>query len=227
MKRILLLGAVLFGFGVTPARSITIDWGGAVFSTLVDSTGAALDNSYIFELGSFGSFVPTGENMDQWVSNWKVFDRAQAPAASGWNSTFSYFSSSATLEAGGVSSESPPLLPYTFAANEQAFIFVYNTLSFDYLSEWALITNNGLDGTSSNDWRFPLPGDKTDMTLEWRVSNASTVIYGGANDVQGAGNYTVDPGTFDLQTHVVPEPAGTLLIGITGFLALLRRRRTI
>lgn len=227
MKRLLLLGILVCGFGVTPVHSRTIDWGSSVFSTLVDSGGSALDNSYIFELGSFGSFTPTGDNLDLWVANWKVFDRAEAPAANGWNSTFSYFSSSATLLSGGISDQSPPLPAYSFAPNEQAYIFIYNTLTFDYVSEWALITNNGLDGSSANDWLFPIPGDKTDMPVEWRVSGASTVIYGGVHSDQGPGNYTVDPASFDIQTHVVPEPAGALLVGLTGMLSLFRRRRTV
>lgn len=226
MKRILLLAAMVFGLGVTAVHSRTIDWGSSVGGSILDSNGVALDDSYIFELGSFGSFIPTGDNLDQWQSNWKPFDRATAPAANGWNSTFSYFASSATLLNGGVSDSSPPLPAYSFAPNEQAYIFIYNSLNaYNFLSEWALITNNSLDLNTADDWLFPVPGDKTEMPLEWRVSGANAVIYGGVNNQQGAGNYTVDPANFDLQTHAVPEPAGALLIGITGFLTLLRRRR--
>ncbi|MES2598539.1 MAG: PEP-CTERM sorting domain-containing protein [Verrucomicrobiota bacterium] len=224
MKRILLLAA-LIGISATAVHSRTIDWGSSVGGNILDSNGNALDDSYTFELGSFGSFIPTGDNLDQWQSNWKVFDRAVAP--DGWNSSASYFASSATLLNGGISDSSPPLPAYSFAPNEQAYIFIYNAFNaMDLLSEWALITNDGFDLNSADDWRFPIPGDKTDMPLEWRVSEASTVIYGGVNNQQGAGNYTVDPANFDLQTHAVPEPAGALLIAITGFLTLLRRRRT-
>lgn len=225
MNRLSILLGLLLALGVLPARAFTIDWGSGVGDTLVDSHGVALNDSYVFELGSFGGFTPTGQNQGDWAANWKVFDRAQAPAASGWNSTFSFFSSSATVLAGGFSSESPPLPSFTFSQGEQAYIWVYDSLTFNLLSEWALITNNSLDGSSADDWLFPAPGGKTDIPLEWRVSAATTVIHGGVNDEQGYGSYSVDPVIFDLQTHIVPEPAGIMLLAAAGFLQLTRRRR--
>ena len=107
----------------------TINWGNSVGSSLYSSTGSALDDSYTFELGSFGSFVPTEFNMTEWLSNWKVFDRAAAPAGSGWNSGAGYFTSSSTLLGNGTSSEAVTwsLPGYTFGAGEQGYIWVYNT----------------------------------------------------------------------------------------------------
>ncbi|MBE7493473.1 MAG: hypothetical protein HS117_00855 [Verrucomicrobiaceae bacterium] len=221
MTRLLHLCALLLALGALPARAVTIDWGSSVGDVLLSSNGVPLDDSYIFELGSFGGFTPTGQNQGEWMAHWKPFDRAQAPAASGWNSAFSYFSSSVTMLDGGLSSASPPLPPYTFLAGEQAYIFVYNSLAFDGLSEWALVTNGSLDGNAANDWLMPAAGGKTDIPLEWRLSTASTVIHGGVNSVQGYGSYTFEPGTFDLQTHTVPEPSGVLLLAA----ATLRRRR--
>ena len=218
-----LLLALLLGAGF-PLQARTIEWGNAVGDTVVTSAGIALDDSFIFELGSFGSFTPTEFNLDLWAANWKVFDRAVAPALEGWNSAAGFFSSAATMNAGGVSSESPPLPPATFAEGEQAYIWVYNGMTIDALTEWALITNNALDGNITDDWLFPAPGGKTDLPLEWRVSNATAVPFGGLNDEEGPGDYTVDPGVFDLQTHAVPEPASALLIGIAGLIFQFRRR---
>jgi hypothetical protein len=224
MNRLLLLGSLLLALSALPARATTIDWGNSAGDVLLSSNGVPLDDTYIFELGSFGGFTPTGLNQGDWLANWKPLDRAQAPAASGWNSAASFFSSSVTLLDGGISSESPPLPAFTFAPGEQAYIFVYNSLALDGVSEWALITNNGLDGNAANDWLMPNAVGKTAIALEWRLSDASTVIHGGVNSMQGYGNYTFDPGTFDLQTHTVPEPAGVLLMAVAG-LHLLRRRR--
>lgn len=216
MNRSVLLCGLLFCSGLLQSRASTIDWGSAVGDLFVDSNNNALTSSFIFELGSFGSFIPTSSNQTDWLSNWKVFDRAQAPGSSGWNPSpgnpnLTYLSSSATLLTGGYSSETS-LPPFTFAAGEQAYIFVYNRLDLDLGSEWALITNNASDGNQLDDWLMPAPGGKTDFPIEWRLSNASAVLYGGVNDIQGPGVYTVDPGSFALQTHAVPEPAGMLLL---------------
>lgn len=219
-----LLLALLLGGGL-PLQARTIEWGNAVGDTVVTSTGIALDDSFVFELGSFGSFTPTESNLELWAANWKVFDTAVAPALEGWNSAAGFFSSAATMNAGGVSSESPPLPSATFAEGEQAYIWVYNGLTIDALTEWALVTNNSLDGNIADDWLFPAPGGKTDMPLEWRISGATQVAFGGLNDVEGAGDYSVTPPSFDLQTHAVPEPASALLLGLAGLLSLRRRQR--
>lgn len=205
-----------------PAR--TIDWGSAVGDTIVQSNGVALDNSFIFELGSFGSFVPTEANLDLWQINWKVFDRAIAPAANGWDSANGFFSGTATLQSNGTSSDSPPLPSYTFAEGEQAYIWVYNGFTIDALTEWALVTNNGLDGNLLDDWAMPAHADQTALPLDWRLSNSTQVPFGGLNNVEGPGAYTVTPQTFELQTHAVPEPASALLVGIAGLIFQFRRR---
>jgi hypothetical protein len=47
------------------------------------------------------------------------------------------------------------------------------------------------------------------------------------NDEQGPGDYSIDPGSLDLQTHTtpVPEPTTAWLIAIAGLLRFSRRRR--
>ncbi|MFN0077632.1 MAG: PEP-CTERM sorting domain-containing protein [Prosthecobacter sp.] len=207
----------------------TINWGSAVSSSLYDSTGAALDDSYSFELGTFGSFVPTEFNMTDWLTNWKAFDRATAPAANGWNSGVGYFTSSATLLTDGTSSEvgTWSLPSHLFAANEQGFIWAYNTQTLaPFTTEWALFTN-GFDGNAADDWLFPSTSDQTGLPLDWRLTEATFTPFGAINDTQGPGDYSVNPGTLDLQTHItpIPEPGSALLVALTGGLTLLRRRR--
>ena len=210
-----------------PLGARTIDWGNAVGDSLFDSTGAALDDSFVFELGSFGSFVPTELNLEDWLTNWKPFDRAEAPSSSGWKSTDSFFNSTATVEDGGFSSKSALLGSFTFAEGEQAYIWAYNTQLMAYgYTEWALLTNSSLDGNPADDWTFPAPGGKTDLPLEWRVSTADGLVYGGFDDVQGPGYHAADPPSLTIQTHaVIPEPSGLLLVLSAGLLIRLRRRR--
>lgn len=223
--KLLSIAFALFAMSSSMLTARTIDWGGSVNGLLYTSNGIALDASFTFELGTFGdTFVPTQFNMELWTANWKVFDRAIAPALNGWDPATQFFSGTATLQTNGTSSESPPLPAYTFAQGEQAYIWVYNGLTIDALSEWALVTNNSLDGNALDDWTMPAHSDHTLQPLDWRLSNATGVPFGGLNDVEGPGQYTVTPPSFDLQTHVVPEPASALLVGIAGLLAMRRRR---
>lgn len=206
----------------------TINWGNSVGSSLYSSTGSALDDSYTFELGSFGTFVPTEFNMTEWLSNWKVFDRAAAPAGSGWNSGAGYFTSSSTLLGNGTSSEAVTwsLPGYTFGAGEQGYIWVYNTQTLTpNSSEWSLYTN-GFDGNAANDWLFPTPSDQTGLPLDWRLDGATFSPFGAINSTQGPGDYSVDPGTLNLQTHTttVPEPGSALLVVLSAGALLWRRR---
>lgn len=215
--------ALLLGAGSSHARTIT--WGDAVGDTLLYSAGGNLGDDVIFELGSFGSFTPTTSNMDQWVANWKVFD--QAVAGAGFNSAESFFDSTATVNADGTSSAAPPLSPFVFNQGEQAYIWAFKvdkTLANG--GEWALITNDATDGSSLDDWLFPSHSDQTNLPLEWRLSNASDVIFGGLNSVQGPGDHNSNPVTFDLQLHaIVPEPGSGLLLGAAVAALGLRRRR--
>lgn len=220
----LILALTLLALSAAKLPARTIDWGGAVGDTLITSAGVPLDDTFIFQLGTFGAFTPTEANLDQWAANWKIFDQAIAPAASGWDSALGFFTGSATLQSDGTSSNSPPLPQFTFAQGEQAYIWVYNSLTISSLTEWALITNNGLDGNPLDDWTMPSHSDQTLQPLDWRVSNATDVPFGGLNDDEGPGDYTVDPGVFQVQTHTVPEPGTALLIGIGGLIFQFRRR---
>lgn len=69
------LAALLLAFLPGSSSATTINWGTYISpsSYLFDSTGANLNDDYVFELGTFGSFTPTQANMSTWLANWKVF----------------------------------------------------------------------------------------------------------------------------------------------------------
>lgn len=230
MKQTNLILTLVLAFAFSGSvQSRSIDWGGAVGDSLFESGGAVFGADMVFELGSFGStFTPDSTNLDQWLANWKVFDRATA--GNGWNPTpgEQFFTSIANLETNGTSSESPPLPTYTFNQGEQGYIWVYKTnQTYAEGLEWALMTNNGSDGISGNDWLFPAHSDQTSLPLQWRLSTASTPVFGALNDQQGPGVFTNNPPQIDLQTHTIapiPEPGSALLLGL-GAIPFLRRRR--
>ena len=71
-----LFATVAFAVALTRIQAQTLNWGNEVFGDLTDSEGVTLDNTFVFELGSFfNGFVPTESNLDQWVLNWEVFDQ--------------------------------------------------------------------------------------------------------------------------------------------------------
>ncbi len=214
------------GASTAPARSI--NWGSSLLSNLYNSQGIALDDAFKFEIGSFKSgFTPDTTNLNLWAANWKVFDHAEAPASSGWNSTFGLVASSANLTAGGTSSKSPPLTAWTFSQNEKGYLWAFDSQTYSPSVEWALITNNASDGSSGNDWLFPSPSDQTSFPLDWKLSNASVVVFGGLNNLEGAGVFSVTPSSFNLQTHQpVPEPGSAILMIAAGLFLRTRRQRS-
>lgn len=229
LKNTLLVFATVMAFSKVGVQAVTINWGNDVLSSLHDSSGALLEDSFTFELGTFGVFIPTEFNMSEWEANWRPLDRAQAPVGGGWNSAMGYFTSSTTLQSDGTSSEAAtwsfPAL--TFSAGELAYIWTYNTQTLvPNLSEWALFTN-GFDGNATDHWLLPSPTSQTNLPWDWRLTDATFTPFGAINDTQGPGDYSNDPGVFDLQTHTtpVPEPASALLIALAGMLRLRRRHR--
>ncbi len=212
-----------------PAISSTIYWGSAVNDRLYDSYGNPLDDSFIFELGTFGDFVPTDDNLDFWLENWKVLDRVSY-VDGGWDPDTGFFSSSFSLLHDGTSSNTG-VGSFVFSPGEQAYIWAYNSQTLNLeTSEWALITNNSTDGNSDDDWIIPaLPLEcgcgGGDESLEWRLSTATQPDFGGINDAYGPGNVSDSPSSFTLQTAILPEPGGVLLLlSAASFLGLRRRR---
>lgn len=229
IKRVVWLWIGMLGWiaGTSELHGGSISFGNDPGNILLQSQGVtALDDAFIFELGGFQTgFIPTVANLPAWQVNWKPFDRAQAPSSSGWNSAISYFNSGATLLPNGHSDQG--LSSDVFTGGELAYLWVYNSKSIVPGSEWALVTNDDSDGIFTNNWQFSDPTDPLAFPVEFQLSTASNPIFGGLNNVQGGGDFTVPPTTFHLQTHVVPEPTGALLILIAGILVRLQRARSV
>ena len=230
LSLIAVLGLACLGWG-TSSQATTIDWGTYFSSTtyLFDSTGAPLTSEFVFELGSFGTFVPTAANMSDWQANWKPFDRAVD--TDGWIPSAGTVGSSATLESDLTTDNATLSQSNTFAAGEQAYIWVYKGTAgnpnYSAGLEWALVTNNSSDANLSDDWLFPAPSGHVGLILDWRIEDATASPFGGLNDTQYDGSYSSTPPAFILQTHTtatIPEPGTGLLLGLTA-LGLIRRKR--
>ncbi len=166
------------------ASASTVFWGSAFNDTLFDSNGQPLTSDYSFEIGSFGAFTPTYQNVDQWAANWKVFDRAfdampldlDDPDSEGWNSVEQFFAGTVNHDFGGYSN-SPDANPAdVFTQGEKAYLWVYNSKLIVPSSEWALV---GDSRNLSNTWRFPDPADELG-SYNWDLATADQAITGGA-----------------------------------------------
>ena len=217
MKKLLTLVFALIAVSA-PAR--TISWRSGIGDTLVDSGGLSLTDAFIFELGAFDAgFTPDATNYGEWESRWHAFGQAtyEPLLGNGWEPGAQYFTKDTTVLGGQLSSESPPLASYAFTAGMQAFLWVYDSKTVAPTSEWALV--------GGSTWNFP-SSDLLNLTpVVWELNSADRTIWGGANDLRGDGLYTALPGSFDLQTAAVPEPAGLILVGLAGWGFGLRRRR--
>jgi hypothetical protein len=203
------------------ASASTVFWGSVFNDTLFNSNGQPLDTSYSFEMGSFGAFTPTYQNVDQWAANWKVFDRAFAPDANGWNALYQFFTGTVNHDLGGHSDSSDANPADVFTQNEVAYLWVYNSKSIVPSSEWALVTDSS---NTANVWRFPNPADAAG-SYNWDLALADQAVIGGVSSTQGPGTFGTDPGGFSLQTHAVPEPGSAFLLFCSAVACVVRRTR--
>lgn len=206
------LMALILVFGGASARSQTLDWGSLTQSTIMDSQGAPLDNTFLFQLGTFDvDFTPTQTNLGQWSANWHTF----ATAAYSYDpDNLGYFTGTENVQ--DVSDYA------NMFQGLQAYLWIHNAADTEYL----------LATTSSDKWKFPaLDPDccPTGEVTQWSVSDlgTDTPVWGSQLDYHGGGDYagSILPYPYDLQTSAVPEPASSLLALLGGGLVMTRRRR--
>jgi hypothetical protein len=220
------------------ASASTVFWYSAFNDLLYDSNGQPLNGTYSFEIGTFGAFVPTYQNVDQWEANWKVFDRTFDPTPldpndgdpEGWNVLDQFF----TATVGFTETPANPLLgtsdstdanpSHTFAMNEQVYLWAYNSKLIVPTSEWALVTDLDLLGNVGSPWLIPDPTDALG-TYDWQLADADAAIIGGVNGIQSDGGFNATPPAFSLQTAVVPEPGSIILLLAAAAAHVIRRAR--
>jgi hypothetical protein len=209
----------------TISRADTINWGSEVLSVNLQSDGSTpvTANDFTIQLGKFADgFLPDGNNVDLWASNWLVFDEL---LPGGHHQVPGYFTSEPQL-----------MNNNTFRPGDQAYVWMFNQNTAVPGSEWLLYTNDDTDGSALDDWLFPqVTGSQQTLPLSWRVSNSSHVLFGGLDPRRGDPNdprYGMGVGDdpdmpFNLQTRTfVPEPASAML-GLSALLILNRRRRPL
>jgi MYXO-CTERM domain-containing protein len=228
MKRMLLKTLIFWGAmaGMSPqAKGSMVIWQSDFNALLYDSFGVALDTSFTFELGIFANgFVPTDSNLQDWESNWVVFD--SAVFGLGWEPADQEFLSSALINADG-SSTSPRATPGgVFNEGETFFLWAFNSKAYAQGSEWALVYDQFEFGNNGESWVVPEGGLGVGNMVELYLQSMDTAVVGGVNEVRGGGTPpTVDPGFFHLQTHAVPEPGGAMTLLLAGTLWGWRRQR--
>lgn len=214
------------------ASASTVFWYSVFNDLLYDSNGQPLDGTYSFEIGTFGSFTPTYQNVDQWEANWKVFDRTFDPTPldpndgdpEGWNVLDQFFTATVNHDTFG-HSDSPDANPAdVFAMDEQVYLWAFNSKSIVPTSEWALVTDFDTLSNSASPWLIPDPSD-TLGSFDWQLADADAAIIGGVNGIQSDGGFNVTPSLFSLQTAVVPEPGSVILLLAAAAAHVIRRAR--
>jgi hypothetical protein len=207
--------SMVLGSGV---QAQTINWGSEVLSSLADSKGSTLDDTYVFELGSFKSgFVPVQANLDDWFTNWNVFDRAA------YNKDLGYITSSVQMQDNGTSSSAYQTPGAPSFEGLEAYLWIRK--------DEQPVAGNELLLTHATHWIFPtaIPGCcDNGIPLEWSVSDLTPgdmPKFGNQGGKSGPGESAVS-GSYALQTYTfVPEPSGLALIALGGLTLALNRRR--
>ena len=200
---------MLLLLGVVSLHGQTLNWSSLTNSTVADSCGDPLNNSYVFQIGTFATdFIPEEHNLPQWLENWRVFGTA---AYSNNPTDLGFFTGTENVQ--GVSQYS------AMFEGMKAYVLIYNAANTEYF----------LATTSSGKWTFPVmePGCcPNGEPLTWSISDLGndTPIWGGQLDEDGGGEHE-DPGPYDIQTHAVPEPASVAMTLAACVMTAWRRRR--
>jgi hypothetical protein len=224
-KRPLLSIACLWGFGALSVGAQQLNWGSAFYSDFADSTGVGLDNTFIFEIGAFNAgFMPTQANLNDWRSNWQVFDRAdyngiEEPVDDG---IFGYFTGTARMLDDGRSSSSFMTPSAPSFEGLSGYLWVRKGDDPIAGSEWIL--------TRADDWVFPaaIPGCcDNDTPFDWSTSDldeSDVPLWGRQGKTSGPGEFS-SSGIHTLQTYTfVPEPSSVVMLFLASGLLLVRRR---
>jgi PEP-CTERM motif len=211
----------LLAASALPSSAGTVSLTNTINDIMLDSTGAALDDAFYFELGSFdtlGGFTPTSLNTDQWLSHWKPFSRGEEPTGT-WNSGAGAFYSGATFMSPSGESDSGLLDSLgntpTFAENETFYLWVYDDRSLLAPAEWALLTDTS--------WRFPDPAsvDPGDGQFFLNTASETPIVGSFTQDFTGAPDHNSRLQTASIAA--VPEPSSLFLLAIAGVLARFQR----
>lgn len=196
----------------------TLEWGSDTFSKIVDSKGATLDNTYVFEVGVFASpFTPDETNTASWFANWQAFDRAA------YSPTNRYFTSTVQMTDDGKSNSAFLSPTATSFAGLEAYIWVRNSETPSPTTEWFLV--------KSPSWIFPTatPGCcDNDLPVQWSIADlvpSDTPVWGSQKGVDGKGTFTQD-GVYNLQTFTIPEPSAAMMVLLSCTFLLARRKRS-
>ena len=197
LTRLLLVGFVTAGAAVVQAQ-VTINYTSPAFEIGKDSTGTALDGTYTFALGSFGTFTPTSSNVADWATNFTALN--STTWITGGQNQYS--------GSGTVSNNTAP-----FTTSNQGVIWGYNTQTIGATTEWILITNAN--------WTFPAFTDNN--IVAWTSTDSGTyAALGTLSGTTGADPYIQ---TYNLAS-AVPEPSTYALfagIACLGFMVARRR----
>lgn len=222
----LLLTLALLLLGQSSVHSQTLIWGSPqspdFTSRLTNSNGFVLDDTYVFEIGSFdNSFNPTASNAADWSTNWRAFDAASF-AEGTYNPVTGYVTATADMNPFGFSN-SPQATSGTFSfAGLEAYLWVKNSNAPGPNTEWALVR--------AGSWTFPAADPlccPSALPVVWSVSDLTNEVpvFGSQGGLEGGGERTVLSPTSYVQTYTfVPEPSAALLMGMAALL-LTRRRR--
>ncbi|MDP0490081.1 MAG: hypothetical protein Q7Q71_03395 [Verrucomicrobiota bacterium JB023] len=224
-------------------EALRIEWGSSLVSEkIITSDGSAVTlDEFSFELGGFaGGFVPTAENINEWLDNWQVFDaitendpdrngtdQSGQPASADFfipgGGTDARFVAADLLDGNQNSLSADSNGTDTFGPGQQAYVFIRNSETTTAGSEWLLYTSE-----AGEVWEYPtVTSGQTQVPLTWYVAEADEAIWGGVNgSTLGGGEFSDSSSDFVLRTHTfIPEPSVALFSALSGLLLLVRRSR--
>ena len=242
MKPKFFLNFLLLGLlsTLSPA-AVTVTWGSLDFTQILDSHGAPLDSSYVFQLGVFSStYTPVVNDIANWSSHWQVFDQADYQTLDASGTTWATFGSEAILNNNGTTSSTAATAAQGFDFRGlNAYLWIHSP-DATVLGDQNLLVRASGSTLGSTDWQFPTTVADccgANLPLQWSVSDLTptdvpVVGYQKGADPQAP---VVGEGKAELPSHtpesflelaVVPEPCSAVMMLVLGMLAMLDRRRS-